>query len=98
MHFKIDYKNADGTIANYYPDFFVKTDEKTVYIVETKGREDLDDPLKIKRLSQWCDDANARQKKIAYKMLYVKQEDWEKYKPDTWKKVIAIFGKAQAQK
>ena len=48
--------------------------KKTVYIVETKGREDFNDPLKIERLAQWCDDANARQKKIAYKMLYVKQE------------------------
>jgi len=88
VHFKIDYKNADGTIANYYPDFFVKTDEKTVYIVETKGREDLDDPLKIKRLAQWCEDANARQKKIVYKMLYVKQEDWDKYKPKNWENLL----------
>jgi len=94
VHFKIDYKNADGTLANYYPDFFVKTDENTVYIVETKGREDLDDSLKIQRLAQWCDDANARQKKIAYKMLYVKQEEWDKYKPQTWEKVIAVFRKA----
>ncbi len=90
VHFKIDYKNADGTIANYYPDFFVKTDEKTVYIVETKGREDLDDPLKIARLAQWCDDANARQTKIAYKMLYVKQDDWERYKPQRWKDILGI--------
>ena len=89
VHFKIDYKNADGTIANYYPDFFIKTDEKTVYIVETKGREDLDDLLKIKRLAQWCDDANKRQKKIACKMLYVKQEDWDKYKPKNWKALVA---------
>jgi len=91
VHFKIDYKNADGTIANYYPDFFVKIDEKTVYIVETKGREDLDDSLKIKRLAQWCEDANARQKKIAYKMLYVKQEEWDKYKPNSWKKLVSVF-------
>lgn len=90
VHFKIDYKNADGTIANYYPDFFVKIDEKTVYIIETKGREDLDDPLKIKRLAQWCEDANARQKKIKYKMLYVKQEDWEKYKPKNWNELIKV--------
>lgn len=90
VHFKIDYKNADGTIANYYPDFFVKTDERTVYIVETKGREDLDDPLKIQRLAQWCDDANARQKKITYKMFYVKQEDWEKYKPKSWKELVTV--------
>lgn len=91
VHFKIDYKNSDGTIANYYPDFFVKTDEKMVYIVETKGREDLDDPLKIKRLAQWCDDANARQKKITYKMLYVKQDEWDKYKPKNWKELVKVF-------
>ena len=90
IHFKIDYKNADGTIANYYPDFFVKIDEKTVYIVETKGREDFDDPLKIKRLAQWCEDANARQKKIVYKMLYVRQEDWEKYCPKYWNELVRL--------
>lgn len=82
IHFKIDYKNADGSISYYYPDFFVKKDNKTVYIIETKGREDLDDPLKIARLKQWCEDANDRQKKIEYKMLYVKQEEWDKYKPN----------------
>ena len=91
VHFKIDYKNADGTIANYYPDFFVKTDEKTVYIVETKGREDLDDPLKIARLAQWCKDANNRQHKITYKMLYVKQEEWDKYKPKDWSDTVTLF-------
>jgi len=91
VHFKIDYRNADGTIANYYPDFFVKTDDKTVYIVETKGREDLDDVLKIDRLAQWCGDANSRQSKITYKMLYVKQDEWEKYHPKSWKELIKVF-------
>lgn len=95
VHFKIDYKNADGTIANYYPDFFVKTDAKTVYIIETKGREDLDDPLKIKRLAQWCEDASARQQKITYKMLYVKQEEWDKYKPKSWSGLVELFKKPQ---
>ncbi|MFH1776102.1 MAG: DEAD/DEAH box helicase family protein [Candidatus Omnitrophota bacterium] len=98
VHFKIDYKTAEGTIANYYPDFFVKSDEKTVYIVETKGREDLDDPLKITRLIQWCDDANSRQKKILYKTLYVKQEDWDKYKPKSWSDTIKLFRPAGASK
>jgi type III restriction enzyme len=93
IHFKIDYRNADGVISYYYPDFFVKTDNKTVYIIETKGREDLDDPLKIKRLEQWCIDANNRQKKIQYKMLYIKQENWEKYQPKNFKDLLDIFGK-----
>ncbi len=89
IHFKIDYKNADGTIAYYYPDFFVKVNDKTVFIIETKGREDLDDPLKIKRLAQWCDDANVRQNKIIYKMLYVKQESWDKYKSRKWSDLVS---------
>jgi len=93
IHFKIDYRNADGAISYYYPDFFVKVDNKTVYIIETKGREDLDDPLKIKRLKQWCKDANNRQSKIQYKMLYIKQDDWQKYQPKKYKDLIDIFSK-----
>jgi type III restriction enzyme len=91
VHFKIDYKNADGSISYYYPDFFVKTDNKTIYIIETKGREDLDDLLKIERLGQWCDDANARQKKINYKMLYIKQEEWEKYRPKDFGELVKNY-------
>lgn len=91
VHFKIDYKNADGSISYYYPDFFVKIDNKTIYIVETKGREDLDDSLKIERLKQWCEDANGRQKKITYKMLYVKQEEWGKYKPKDFKELVQVL-------
>ncbi len=65
-----------------------KKDIKTVYIIETKGREDLEDPLKINRLKQWCKDANKRQTKIEYRMLYVKQEEWEKFKPKTFKELV----------
>ncbi|MCK9466731.1 MAG: DEAD/DEAH box helicase family protein [Candidatus Absconditabacterales bacterium] len=92
VEFKIDYKNADGNIANYYPDFLVKKDQKTIYIIETKGREDLDDRLKIERLKQYCEDANSReQKKITYKMLYIKQEDYEKYTPRNFEECIKAF-------
>ncbi|MFA7170034.1 MAG: DEAD/DEAH box helicase family protein [Candidatus Paceibacterota bacterium] len=91
IHFKIDYKNASGSISNYYPDFFVKINSKTVYIVETKGREDLDDIEKIKRLKQWCDDASEAQSKIEYKMLYVKQEEWGKYKPKDFGELVRML-------
>lgn len=77
VHFKIDYRNADGSISDYYPDFIVKVSPKEYYVVETKGREDLDDVEKIKRLEQWCADVNANQKNAKYGMLYIKQEDWE---------------------
>ncbi len=93
MHFKIDYKDADGNISDYYPDFFVKVSDKEVFIVETKGREDLDDVEKIKRLYQWCDDINAAQNKIKFTALYVKQEDFEKYTPKDFGELVDNFKK-----
>jgi type III restriction enzyme len=93
VHFKIDYKDADGNIKDYYPDFFVKVSEKEIYIVETKGREDLDDVEKIKRLYQWCDDINSVQNKVKFTALYVKQEDYEKYTPKSFEELVKNFGK-----
>lgn len=92
VEFKIDYKNTDGNIANYYPDFLVKENTKSIYIIELKGREDLDDVLKVERLRQYCDDANRKEaKKIQYKMLYIKQEAWEKYQPKSFEECVRIF-------
>jgi type III restriction enzyme len=81
VHFKIDYQNADGNISDYYPDFIVKVSERETCIVETKGRQDLDDPLKLERLNQWCEDINRQQNKIKYSWTLVKQEDFEKFRP-----------------
>ena len=93
VHFKIDYKDADGNIRDYYPDFFVKVSEKEIYIVETKGREDLDDVEKIKRLYQWCDDINSVQNKVKFTALYVKQGDYEKYTPKNFAQLVENFNK-----
>jgi type III restriction enzyme len=81
VSFRLDYKTKDGDISNYYPDFIVKKTEKDIWIVETKGREDLDDPLKISRLKQWCDDVNKKNSGVSYSWLYIKQDEYEKYKP-----------------
>jgi type III restriction enzyme len=95
VHFKIDYRNADGSISDYYPDFIVKVSPKEYYVVETKGREDLDDIEKIKRLAQWCEDVNANQKNMKYQMLYIKQEDWEaqQQKPRNFGEVVRGWSK-----
>lgn len=91
VHFRIDYKNADGFISDFYPDFIVKLSAKEIWIVETKGREDLDDLLKIARLKQWCEDVNSAQKKVKYNWLYIRQEGYEKYRPDSFAKLIDLF-------
>ncbi len=90
---RIEYKNSEGFIANYYPDFFVKVDGKTVYIVETKGREEEDDKIKFERLVKWCEDVNNRQSRIAYKALYVKQEEYEKNVAKNFDELVRLFGK-----
>lgn len=81
-YFKIEYKNADGNIANYYPDFVVKETEHKIWIIETKGREDLDDIEKYKRLQQWCKDATEQVKTKEYKSMYIKEEVWDDYAQD----------------
>jgi type III restriction enzyme len=95
VHFKIDYRNADGSISDYYPDFIVKISPGEYYVVETKGREDLDDVEKIQRLGQWCEDVNAQHSNITYRMLYIKQEDWGALgqKPRSFGEVIRAYGK-----
>jgi len=91
VHFKLDYVNADGDISNYYPDFLVKVSSKEVFIVETKGQEDLDVPLKMQRLQQWCEDINRVQSDVEYDFVYVDKENFDKYKPTSFKQLIDSF-------
>lgn len=79
VNFKIEYQAQDGNIREYFPDFFVRTDDQNVFIVETKGREDLDDLRKIRRLVTLCQDLNDQQSDRIYTAIYIKQEDWEKH-------------------
>jgi type III restriction enzyme len=88
---RIEYKNSEGFIATYYPDFFVKKDDKTVYIVETKGREEENDRLKFERLVKWCEDVNNRQSRVMYKPLYIKQEEWNKDRLKSFDEVVRVF-------
>ncbi|WP_345101512.1 DEAD/DEAH box helicase [Mucilaginibacter panaciglaebae] len=93
LNFKIEYQAENGNIREYYPDFFVKTSDTTFFILETKGREDLDDIRKIKRLASWCKDTNAAQSQYTYTPVYVKQEKWDEIKKDikSFADVIKIF-------
>jgi type III restriction enzyme len=91
VHFKLDYVKADGDISNYYPDFLVKLSPKLIYVVETKGREELDLPLKMERLRQWCEDINRVQAEVKWDFVYVDQDGFEKYKHTSFKQLIDGF-------
>jgi type III restriction enzyme len=92
--FKIDYVKADGDLSNYVPDFLVKTTDGTVWVVETKGREERDLPQKMNRLRQWC--ANATQASQAeggpaYRFVYVDQAGYERNPPKDFAGLSAAF-------
>ena len=91
LHFKLDYINADGDISNYYPDFVVKLTDRRVIVAETKGREDLDVPLKMQRLSQWCEDVNKVSPNAIYDFVYVDQESFDVYRPQTFQQLLDGF-------
>lgn len=91
VHFKLDYVNAGGDISNYYPDFVVKLSDRRIVIVETKGREDLDVPLKMARLRQWCEDLNRVQADVEYDFVYVDEESFEKFNPTSFRQLLEGF-------
>ncbi len=91
VHFKLDYVNADGNISNYYPDFLVKLADKRIFIIETKGQEDLDVPLKTQRLKQWCEDINRVQSDATYEFVFVDEESFQKYNPRSFAELVAGF-------
>ncbi|HPB94136.1 MAG TPA: DEAD/DEAH box helicase family protein [Anaerohalosphaeraceae bacterium] len=91
VNLRIDYVNADGDISNFYPDFIVKVSEKEIYIVETKGLEDLDVPLKMERLKQWCLDINAAQSQVRFDFVFVDEENFHKYNPKSFRSLVESF-------
>jgi len=91
LHFKLDYVNSDGDISNYYPDFIVKVSDKHAVIAETKGQEDLDVPLKMARLRQWCEDINQSQQETVFDYVFVDEDNFEQYKPSSFAQLLKAF-------
>jgi len=90
--FKLDYVKANGDLSNYTPDFTVRTNDSVIWLVETKGRQELDLPQKMKRLRQWCADATgAEESGQRYDFVFVDQNSFEKHKPLTFAALAAAF-------
>ena len=91
INFKLDYVNNKGDISNYYPDFIVRTTDSKTYIVETKGLEDLDVPLKMERLAQWCKDVNSILGSATFDYVFVDEDSFKKYNPTSFEQLNKIF-------
>ena len=92
--FKIEYVKANGELSTYTPDFLVRTTDHKIWLVETKGREEIDLPQKMHRLHQWCEDATIASENsdgTKYGFVYVDQANFEKHQPSTFAALANIF-------
>jgi type III restriction enzyme len=95
--FKLDYVKANGDLSTYTPDFIVRTADGRIWVVETKGREELDLPQKMARLKQWCADATVAETEEggssgqSYGFVYVDQAGFEEHQPKTFGALVASF-------
>jgi type III restriction enzyme len=58
-HFAIEYLSSQGGVRYYYPDFIVRLVSSEMFVVETKGLEDIEVARKDARATKWCQDATA---------------------------------------
>lgn len=98
--FRLDYVRADGDLSTYTPDFIVRTTVGTVWLVETKGRAELDLPQKMARLRHWCGDATAADSAatppVRYDFVFVDQAGFAKHPPATFAGLAAAFTEYRA--
>jgi type III restriction enzyme len=90
---KIPYQNSNGIWSSYIPDFFIKLSDSEYCVLETKGAEYLNDPIKKNALEAAINKINENQKEKKFTNLYVLQDKFEKLanKPSTFKTFYEIF-------
>ncbi len=79
--FCIQYSDTLANIRNYYPDFIAIAKDNINWIIETKGREDIEVRLKDNAAINWCNTATELTSEN-WKYLKVPQKEFEQLRPD----------------
>ena len=85
--FSITYTDTRANIRNYFPDFVIKMSDDEYWIIETKGREDMEVAMKDQAAQCWCDNATELTRK-SWSYIKVNQSEYEKLKPESFKELI----------
>lgn len=91
---RIDYLSGGSRIAFYVPDFFVIDTAGNYYLIETKGREDRDVPVKAKAAVAWCETASGGDQSWQY--VFVPEGVFERFGGDSIAELAAACGPALA--
>ncbi|NCC72924.1 MAG: hypothetical protein EOM06_05960 [Sphingobacteriia bacterium] len=86
--FCIQYTDTLANIRNYFPDFLAIHEDGSRWIIETKGREDVEVKLKDNAAINWCNTATELTKEN-WNYLKVLQKEFEALHPDNFEELLA---------
>lgn len=93
--FCIQYTDKVANIRHYYPDFVVKLANGQHWLIETKGREDVEVVLKDSAAINWCERATELTE-TEWNYIKVLQKDYNMLRPSNFDELtIALFGQEE---
>jgi type III restriction enzyme len=85
--FVIEYTDAVSNLRYYEPDFVAVLSDDAHYLVETKGREDVDVPHKDRAAKIWCENATLLTSKT-WDYIKIPQREFEKLQPNEFRDLL----------
>ena len=84
----LEYLDSEANLRLYEPDFIGLDEDGTYWILETKGREDIEVARKNLRTEQWCQDVTqlTRQR---WQFLLVPQKEYGQLRPGSLGELVA---------
>jgi type III restriction enzyme len=86
--FCIQYTDSLANIRNYFPDFIARLANGSHWIIETKGREDIEVAMKDNAAQNWCETASGLTR-VQWKYIKVLQKDFEGLRPGDFGDLVA---------
>jgi len=88
--FSIQYTDTLANLRHYYPDFVLRLKDKSHWLVETKGREDVEVIMKDKAAELWCENAT-NLTKTNWQYLKVPQKEFEGLHPSDFEELVVAL-------
>ncbi len=90
FNFAIEYTDSNNNLRYYEPDFVVVTADRGHWLVETKGREDIDVANKDRAAMLWCENAT-RLTGTEWSYLKIPQKEFEKLQADEFADLAVLL-------
>jgi type III restriction enzyme len=91
LPFSIEYTDNATNLRYYEPDFVARLSDGTHYLVETKGREDVDVAHKDRAAQIWCENATLLTA-VPWRYVKVPQGDFGKLQAGDFSELLLAFG------